>query len=170
MFITVFTTAHHLSLSWVRSTQFTPPHPTSWRIIWYHALQICRDWPTNPLSCMLLYFHDGSCMLRKTMPSSQNNSERNLAAPWRWHCFAETCRSHRVNKEAYNQGRPVGGASGALAPGADFEGAPQRRSQTGHKLIRSTVAWRFKRKESQRNFFFFNLVVLPLAYSDVFWC
>jgi hypothetical protein len=38
------------------------------------------------------------------------------------------------------QGRPLGGASGALAPGADFEGAPKRRSPTGHTLIRSTVA------------------------------
>jgi hypothetical protein len=39
------------------------------------------------------------------------------------------------------QGRPLGGASGALAPGADFDGAPKRRSPTGHTLIRSTVAW-----------------------------
>jgi hypothetical protein len=38
------------------------------------------------------------------------------------------------------QGRPLGGASGALAPGADHEGAPERRSLTGHTLIRSTVA------------------------------
>jgi hypothetical protein len=30
------------------------------------------------------------------------------------------------------QGRPLGGVSGALAPGADFEGAPKRRSPTGH--------------------------------------
>jgi hypothetical protein len=27
---------------------------------------------------------------------------RNLVAPCWWHCLAETCRSHRVNKEAYN--------------------------------------------------------------------
>jgi hypothetical protein len=39
------------------------------------------------------------------------------------------------------QGRPLGRAIGALAPGADFEGAPKRRSPTGHTLIRSTVAW-----------------------------
>jgi hypothetical protein len=37
------------------------------------------------------------------------------------------------------QGRPLGGANGALAPGADFERAPKRRSPTGHTLIRSTV-------------------------------
>jgi hypothetical protein len=41
----------------------------------------------------------------------------------------------------FTQGRPLGGASGTLAPGADFEGAPKRRSPTGHTLIRSTVAW-----------------------------
>jgi hypothetical protein len=40
----------------------------------------------------------------------------------------------------YMQGRPLGGASGTLAPGADFEGAPKRQSPTGHTLIRSTVA------------------------------
>jgi hypothetical protein len=39
------------------------------------------------------------------------------------------------------QCRPLGGASGALAPGTDFEGAPKRRSPTGHTLIRSIVAW-----------------------------
>jgi hypothetical protein len=32
-FITVFTTARHLSLSWARSIQSTPPHPTSQRFI-----------------------------------------------------------------------------------------------------------------------------------------
>jgi hypothetical protein len=35
----------------------------------------------------------------------------------------------------------LGGASGALAPGADFEGAPKKRAPTGHTLIRNTVAW-----------------------------
>jgi hypothetical protein len=32
-FITVFTRARHLSLSWARSIQSMPPHPTSWRFI-----------------------------------------------------------------------------------------------------------------------------------------
>jgi hypothetical protein len=27
--------------------------------------RICRDWPTNVLSCMLLYLHDGSHMFRQ---------------------------------------------------------------------------------------------------------
>jgi hypothetical protein len=32
-FITAFTSARHLSLSWVRSIQSLPPHATSWRSI-----------------------------------------------------------------------------------------------------------------------------------------
>ena len=32
-FITAFTSARHLSLSWVSSIQSMPPHPTSWRFI-----------------------------------------------------------------------------------------------------------------------------------------
>jgi hypothetical protein len=69
------------------------------------------------------------------------------------------------------QGRPLGGASGAFAPGADFEGVPRRRSTTSHTLIRSTVAWWFPHLQTERvaKDFFFNLVVLALAYSDVFW-
>jgi hypothetical protein len=45
----------------------------------------------------------------------------------------------KTNVNCLEQGRPLGG--GGLAPGADFEGAPKRRSPTGHTLIRSTVAW-----------------------------
>ena len=33
MFITTFTSAQHLPLSWTSSIQSTPPHPTSWRSI-----------------------------------------------------------------------------------------------------------------------------------------
>jgi len=33
MFITAFTSARHLSLSWASSIQSIPPHPTSWRSI-----------------------------------------------------------------------------------------------------------------------------------------
>jgi hypothetical protein len=39
-----------------------------------------------------------------------------------------------------NQGRPLGGASGAFAPGADFEGALKRRSPIAHTLTPSTIA------------------------------
>jgi hypothetical protein len=53
-----------------------------------------------------------------------------------------------VPTEAYCQGWPLGGASRALAPGADFEGAPKRRSPPGHTLIRSTVAWRRRSRDN----------------------
>ena len=32
-FVTAFTTARHLSLSWASSMQSTPPYPTSWRSV-----------------------------------------------------------------------------------------------------------------------------------------
>jgi hypothetical protein len=51
---------------------------------------------------------------------------------------------------AYTQGRPLGGASRALAPGADFEGAPKMRSPTGHALIRSTIVWWFPHLQMKR--------------------
>jgi hypothetical protein len=50
----------------------------------------------------------------------------------------------------WEQGRHLGGAPGALAPGADFEGAPKRRSPTGHTLICSTVAWWFPHLQTKR--------------------
>jgi hypothetical protein len=68
----------------------------------------------------------------------------------------------------YSQGRPLGGASGALAPGADFEGAPKRRSPTGHTLIRSSVALWFPHLQTIRvakDFFKFCCTGFSL-----FWC
>ena len=32
-FINVFTSAHHLSITWARLIQYMPPHPTSWQSI-----------------------------------------------------------------------------------------------------------------------------------------
>jgi hypothetical protein len=58
--------------------------------------------------------------------------------------------SHILKATTYKQGRSLGGAGGALAPGADFEGVPKRRSQTGHTLIRSTVAWWFPHLQTKR--------------------
>jgi hypothetical protein len=62
------------------------------------------------------------------------------------------------------------GRSGPLPRALTSRGRRKRQSPTGHTLIRSTVAWCFlifKRKEWQ-SIFIFNLVVLVLAYSDVF--
>jgi hypothetical protein len=67
-----------------------------------------------------------------------------------------------------NQGRPLGGASGALAPGADFEGAPKRRSPTGHTLIRMVIS-SFANEKSRKGFFFkFGCIGFSLFY--VFLC
>ena len=40
-FITVFTSARHLSLSWGSSIQFIPPYPTPWRFILAFPTKIC---------------------------------------------------------------------------------------------------------------------------------
>ena len=40
-FITVFTKAHHLSLSWAGSFQSMPPHPTSWWCILILSPDLC---------------------------------------------------------------------------------------------------------------------------------
>jgi len=42
-FITSFTSARHLSLSWASSIQSTLPHTTSWRSILILSSQICLD-------------------------------------------------------------------------------------------------------------------------------
>jgi hypothetical protein len=57
-----------------------------------------------------------------------------------------------LSKIGHNQGRSLGGASGDLAPGADFEGAPKKQSPTGHTLIRSIVqvAWWFPHLQMKR--------------------
>jgi hypothetical protein len=46
-FITVFTSAHHLSLSWARSIQSMPPHPTSWRSTLKSSSHLCLDLPSG---------------------------------------------------------------------------------------------------------------------------
>ena len=60
MFITAFTSARHLSLSWARSMQSAPPSPTSYRsilILFFHLrLSILSGLfpsgvPTKPLMC-----------------------------------------------------------------------------------------------------------------------
>jgi hypothetical protein len=89
----------------------------------------CRDCPTNALSFMRLYLHNGSYMLRQNnailkeqlgsflsyfnvnivgdkswnvryRPMCQRVIERAEMKHYQVHT-AETCRSHRVNKEAY---------------------------------------------------------------------
>jgi len=46
-FITAFTSACHLSLSWNSSIQSMPPHPTSWRSILILSSHLCLDLPSG---------------------------------------------------------------------------------------------------------------------------
>ena len=46
-FITTFTSARHLSLSWARSIQSIPSHPTSWRSILILSYHLCRGIPSG---------------------------------------------------------------------------------------------------------------------------
>jgi hypothetical protein len=45
MFITAFSIAHHLSLSWASPIQSTPPHPTSWISILILSSHLHLDLP-----------------------------------------------------------------------------------------------------------------------------
>jgi len=47
MFITVFTSAHHLSISWARSIQSLPPKPTFWRSILMLPSHLCVGLPSG---------------------------------------------------------------------------------------------------------------------------
>jgi len=56
-FITAFTSAHHLPLSWASSIQSTPPHPTSFRSIYASVCQVVSfpsGFPTKTLYPPLL--------------------------------------------------------------------------------------------------------------------
>jgi len=46
-FITGFTSARHLSLSWASSIQSTPPHPTSWRSTLILSSHLCLGLPSG---------------------------------------------------------------------------------------------------------------------------
>ena len=47
-FITAFTSASHLSLSWASSIQSIPPHPTSWRSILILSSHLLLGFPCGP--------------------------------------------------------------------------------------------------------------------------
>ena len=47
MFITLFTSAHHLSLSWASTIHSMPPHPTCWRSILILSFHLCLGLPSG---------------------------------------------------------------------------------------------------------------------------
>ena len=49
-FITAFTSAHHLSLSWASSIQSIPPHPTPWRSILIYSYSIDHKGKIHPIT------------------------------------------------------------------------------------------------------------------------
>jgi hypothetical protein len=65
---------------------------------------------------------------------------------------------------SHKQGRPLGEASEALAPGADKAVTNWPHVNTQHS---SMVISSFANETSRKGMF---LTVLALAYSDVFWC
>jgi hypothetical protein len=66
--------------------------------------------------------------------------------------------SRQLPSPASLQGRPLGGASGALAPGAGFEGALERQSPTGHTMVISS----FANEKSRKEFFLFGFIGFSL--------
>jgi hypothetical protein len=52
-FITAFTSARHVSLSWASSIQPRPPHPTSWRSILILSSHLCLGLPSGLYSIMV---------------------------------------------------------------------------------------------------------------------
>jgi hypothetical protein len=64
----------------------------------YRVLRCLCIFHTVIVLCSCLLY----CVQTYLLPYWWSNSERNVAAPWGWGCFAETCRSHGVNNEAYN--------------------------------------------------------------------
>jgi hypothetical protein len=68
--------------------------------------------------------------------------------------YARKERLLRISEMTSRQGRPLGGVSGAHAPGADFEGAPKRQSPTSHTSILRMVISSLANKKSLKGFLF----------------
>jgi hypothetical protein len=55
-FITAFTSARHLYLSWASSIQSIPPHPTSWRSIYAWVSPVVSFTQVSPpIPCICLF-------------------------------------------------------------------------------------------------------------------
>ena len=76
MIITAFTSGHHLSLSWARSIQSMPLHPTSWRSFLILNSHVCLSrpsglvpsgFPTKSLYAPLLFPIHATCPAHLTI-------------------------------------------------------------------------------------------------------
>jgi hypothetical protein len=126
-----------------------------WKVHWMSAYW--RFPPSNHGSARFSFF----CAARGIFSGTNCSSLQPLTV------FQQTPRLLCI----WKQDRPLGGASGALALGADFEGAPKRQSPTGHALIRSTVAWWFPHLQTKRvanDFLKFGCIGFSLFW--LFWC
>jgi hypothetical protein len=57
-FITAFTSARQVSLSWARIIQFIPPHPTSWRLILILFSNVCLSFVKYFVTSLSFYGED----------------------------------------------------------------------------------------------------------------
>jgi hypothetical protein len=61
-----------------------------------------RTWRNLHTGVLYSYVSSVICPVTCLLPYWRwSGSERNTVAPWGWHCFAETCRSHRKRKIKY---------------------------------------------------------------------
>ena len=75
-FITAFTSARHLSLSWARSIQTIPPHSTSWRSIlilsiYVWAFQVGCFPQVSPTKTLMKLFSSHTCYMPRPSHSSR---------------------------------------------------------------------------------------------------
>jgi hypothetical protein len=74
-------------------------HPASVEVNQLNTLNYILQSTTQSLDIFIVWFY---CIQTCLLPYWRwSGSERKIVAPWGWHCFAETCRSHRIKKNKY---------------------------------------------------------------------